>query len=100
MKIKKGDKVKVKIGRDRGKEASVEKVFPKNESVLLTGINLVKRHRSKRVGQKGGIVEKPLPIKISKIKLICPKCGLETRVSYQNKEGEKLRLCKKCGTSI
>jgi len=97
MKIKKGDKVKIILGKDRGREGQVEKVFPKSRKVLVAGLNVYKKHvRPKKEGEKGGVVEISRPLLISKVALICPKCGQTTRVGYQISGEEKLRICRKC----
>ena len=97
MKIKKGDKVKIILGKDRGREGQVEKVFPENGKVLVAGLNLYKKHvRPKREGEKGGVVEICRPLDVAKVALVCPKCGQPTRVGYQISGKEKLRICRKC----
>ena len=75
MKIKKGDKVKIIAGKDRGREGVVEKVIPKEKRVVVTGVNLYKKHvKPRREGEKGGIIEIARPLDIAKVALICPKC--------------------------
>jgi len=97
MKIKKGDKVKVIKGKDRGRESTVEKVLPKEHKVVVSGLNIYKKAvRPKQQGQKGGIVEITKPLPVEKVMLICPKCSKPTRVGYQVKGGKKQRICKKC----
>ena len=101
MKIKKGDTVLVISGKYRGKKGKVLRVFPKENRVLVEGINLVKKHQKpKRTGEKGQIVESPSPIDVSNVKLICPKCKKATRVGYKFEGEKKYRICKKCGKSI
>lgn len=101
MKIKKGDNVLIISGKYRGKKGEVLKAFPKERKVLVEGVNIVKKHmRPRREGEKGQIIEMPTPIDISKVKLICPKCGKATRVGYKIEEKKKFRICKKCGQNI
>jgi len=101
MNIKKGDKVKVLTGKDRGKTGSVVKVFPKTLKVVVDGINEVTRHlRPRRQGEKGQKVKMPAPLWASKVMLVCPKCGKTTRVAYINQGKEKARQCKKCKETI
>jgi large subunit ribosomal protein L24 len=101
LKIKKGDKVKVLMGKDRGREGEVEKVLPKEELVLVPDLNIYKRHVKGGVsGQKSGIYEVPRPFPISKVALICPKCKKQTRVGFKEVDGEKVRICKKCKREI
>jgi len=101
MKIKKGDKVKVVTGKDKGREGVVEKVYKKQDKATIPGINIYKKHIKKNEKMpQGGVVELPRPIKISKVQLICPKCGKMTRVGYEVKKGKKNRVCKKCKSNI
>ncbi len=97
MKIQKGDKVKVLIGKDKGREGEVLAAFPKKESLLVKGLNIFKKHVKPSQNQKGGIIEKERPLHSSKLMLICPSCKKATRVSYQiDKAGSKYRICQKC----
>jgi large subunit ribosomal protein L24 len=102
MKIKKGDKVKIIAGKDRGREGVVERVLPKKKAVVLAGLNIYKKAvRPKKEGDKGGFVDVARPLGVSRVMLICPKCHQPTRVGYRvvaSKKGEakKYRICKKC----
>jgi large subunit ribosomal protein L24 len=97
MKIKKGDQIIVTTGRDKGKKGKVEKVFPKELTVLVPGTNMVKKHEKKRDEQHpGGIIEVVKPIDLGKIAVICPKCGKQTRLGYRIVKGAKERICRKC----
>ncbi len=101
MKIKKGDKVKIISGKDKGREGTVERVYRKANKVLIPGINLYKRHLKKNPEtNQGGIVEIPRPLDVSKVALICPKCGRVTRVGYKFEKDKKYRYCKKCQSKI
>lgn len=101
MRIKKGDNVKIILGKDRSKTGIVEKVFPSKNRVLIAGINIVKKHVKRRSEREpGGIIEKATPIDVSNVMLICPKCGLRTRVGYEGTGKGKVRICKKCGTEV
>jgi len=98
MKIKKGDTVLIISGKDRGRKGKVLGSFPKENRILVEGINLRKKHqRPRRAGEKGQIITLPAPIDISNVKLICSKCGKPTRVGFKIVEGKKFRICKKCG---
>jgi len=101
MKIKKGDKVKIITGKDKGRDGVVERVYKKQNKVMIPKINLYKKHikKSEKMPQ-GGVVEMPRPIDISKIMLICPKCGKTTRIAYEIKNGKKSRVCKKCKSNV
>ncbi|MCS7184130.1 MAG: 50S ribosomal protein L24 [Patescibacteria group bacterium] len=97
MKIKKGDTVLIIKGKDKGKSGKVIKALPKENKVIVEGLNLVKKHlRPKRRGERGQIVSIPHPLWVSKVKLICPKCKKPTRIGYQIENEKKLRKCKKC----
>ncbi|MGC9031317.1 MAG: 50S ribosomal protein L24 [Minisyncoccia bacterium] len=97
MKIKKNDKVLVIKGKDKGKIRTVLRTFPKKMKILVEGINIVKKFvKPKREGEKGKIVDVSRPIFISKVKLICFKCGKPTRVGFKIIDGKKFRYCKKC----
>ncbi len=97
MKIRKGDNVVVKSGRDAGKTAKVLKIYPEIEKVLLEGLNMVKKHmRPKKSGEKGSIASVSTPLSASRVMLVCPKCSKPTRVGYMYHEELKLRVCKKC----
>lgn len=101
MKILKGDKVKILIGKDKGRDGEVVSSFPKKNKVLVKGLNIFKKHIKKSQGKAGTIIEKERPIFVSKVALICPQCGKPTRVGYQiDKSGEKYRICKKCKTVL
>lgn len=101
MKIKENDTVLIISGKYRGKKGKVLISFPKAGRILVEGINLRKKHQKpKSQGQKGQIVEKPSPIFVSNVKLICPKCGAPARVGYIMRDKKKLRFCKKCEQEI
>ncbi len=102
MKILKGDTVKILIGRDAGKTGKVLRADSKNHSILVEGLNLLKRHvRPKKQGEKGQIISLPAPLNISKAMLLCPSCKKATRVGYRIEKGDtKSRYCKKCNSVI
>jgi len=96
MKIKKGDNIKVIIGKYRGAKASiVEKVFTKENRILVKDVNIVVKHVKRESGQDGR-VKVARPISISNVKLVCPKCEKTTRVGFKVEGGRKFRICKKC----
>jgi large subunit ribosomal protein L24 len=98
MKIKKGDTVIVQTGKDRGKSGTVLRAFPKKHTVLVEGVNIVKKHeRSRRSGSVGQIVERTMPLNISKVALKDPKTGKPTRVGYRIEDTKKVRIAKKSG---
>lgn len=102
MKIKKNDLVKIMTGKDRGKSGKILNVFLKERKVVVEGINLAKKHKKpKRSNEKGQTVEIARPMDVSKIRLICPRCGQPARVGYKMAEnGNKFRICKKCEQEI
>lgn len=101
MKIKNNDTVLIISGKDRGKKGKVIKALPKENRIVVEGINLRKKHtRPKRQGEKGQIVEIAAPLDVSNVKLICPKCKKAARVGYKVAEKNKFRICKKCNHEI
>jgi large subunit ribosomal protein L24 len=101
MRLRKGDRVQVLQGKDRGKTGTVDQVKAKEGKVLVSGVNLFKRHLKPRgQGQGGGIVEQIRPLPASKVALICPKCGKITRIGYQISGNQKARICRACKVEI
>jgi len=101
MRIKKGDQVLIISGKDRKKRGKVLRAFPTDFKVIIEGINIRKKAaKPKSGGQKGQIVQKPAPIDVSDVKLLCPKCGKAARTGYRLAEGKKYRICKKCKQEI
>ena len=101
MKIKKGDKVLVISGKNRGKTGKVTDVFPRNLRLIVEGVNFQKKHtRPKKQGEKGQIVEIAAPIDISNVKLICLKCNKASRVGYKVEGKDKFRICKICDSAL
>jgi large subunit ribosomal protein L24 len=100
MKIKKGDRVRVLTGKDRGKEGEVMRAIPAEGKVIVDGVNVVKKHqKATRATMQGGIIDKDMPIPVANVALLCPKDG-PTRVGYKIDGGEKVRICKKCGNEV
>jgi large subunit ribosomal protein L24 len=96
MKIHKGDTVQVISGKDAGKSGKVERVFSTSQTVLVTGVNMYKRHVKKsEMYPQGGIVELSRPISTSKVQLVCPETKKPTRVGYKIVDGVKKRFSKK-----
>jgi large subunit ribosomal protein L24 len=99
--IKKKDKVIVISGDDKGKTGEVVKIFPKEMRVIVSKINLTKKHKRPTQTDPGGIREIEMPIHISNVMLICPKCGQPTRPKYDFlSDGKKVRICRKCGEML
>ena len=101
MRIKKGDIVLITSGKDRGKKGKVLAVFPKENRLLVEGMNIrKKRIKPKKAGEKGQMVESPTPLALPNTLLICPKCGKATRLGAKIMAGKKSRVCKKCNQEI
>ncbi len=101
MKIKKDDKVIVLSGKDKGKQGKVLIADPKAMKVVVEGVNVATKHQKPmKQGQEGGIIKVETPIYVSKVQLVCPKCGKGTRVAYKLADGKKVRVCKHCGAEI
>ena len=117
MKIKKGDKVKILAGKDKGKDGKVMQVFTSRERVSVEGLNLLIKHmRPRKQGETGQRIEFPAPMNISNLILVCPKCNKPTRIGYKyievasaaninagktvKKKKKKIRVCKKCQQNI
>jgi large subunit ribosomal protein L24 len=102
MKVVKNDTVLVVSGNSRGKKGKVLKVFPKEERVIVEGVNFIKRHtRKSQKSPQGGIVEREAPIHASNVKLICSKCNKAARVGRVVLENKKrVRVCKSCGEML
>jgi large subunit ribosomal protein L24 len=100
-KIKKGDKVVVLTGRDKGRKGEVTLVMPKDGKALVSGINLVKRHQKQSQTQEGGIISKEAAIQLSNIAIADPKDGKATRVGFKIlDDGRKVRVAKRSGDLI
>lgn len=102
MNIRKDDKVIVISGKDKGKTGKVIVVDPKGGKVIVEGVNVAKRHqKARRQGEESGIIKKETPIYVSKVMRVCPKCDKPTRTAHGfDKDGNKVRICKKCGAEI
>ncbi|MFS8630034.1 MAG: 50S ribosomal protein L24 [Bacillales bacterium] len=101
MHVKKGDKVKVISGKDRGKEGVILQVFPKKNRVIVEGVNMVKKHaRPSQDNPQGGILNIEAPIHVSNVMPIDPKTGEPTRVGYKIIDGKKVRIAKKSGEPL
>jgi len=100
MKLKKGDTVIIRRGKDKGKTGKVEKVFPKLGKLVVNGVNVYKKHVKPREGQKGGIIEITKPLPAAHTQIVCSACNKPTRVGYQVTKTSKERICKKCGVGL
>jgi large subunit ribosomal protein L24 len=102
LKIRKGDRVRVLTGKDRGKEGEVMRAMPAQRKVIVEGVNVAKKHQGPtRATQQGGIIDRDMPLPVANVALVCPSCGKATRVGYKfDASGQKVRVCKKCGGEI
>lgn len=101
-KIKREDQVLVTTGKDRGKQGQVREVYPRKESVIVSGLNMVKRHQKQQSERNpAGIIEKEAPIHVSNVKLICRSCQKPVRTRFRVRaDGAKVRVCKACDEDI
>ena len=99
-KIKKGDKVIVIAGKDRGAEGVVTQVFPKDDRVVVRGVNLIKKHQRQTPQQEGGVITREAPLHISNVALKDPKTGKPTRVGFKMEGDTKVRVAKASGEVI
>ena len=101
LKLKKGDKVIVTTGKDKGKTGAITTVFPKENKVIVGGVNMVKRHTKPSQESAGGIISKEMPIHVSNVALVDPKTGKASRIGYKiEKDGRKVRVAKKSGEVV
>lgn len=101
FRLKKGDKVKILAGKDKGKQGEIIRVVRENDRVVLAGLNIAKRHTKASAQSAGGVIEKELSIHISNVAAIDPKSGAATKVGYKTlKDGKKVRFAKKSGEVI
>ena len=97
MKLRKGDRVRVLTGKDRGDDGEIMRVVAGGTKVIVDGVNTAKKHqRAVRATMQAGIIDRDMPIPVSNVALVCPSCG-PTRVGYRfDDRGKKVRICKKC----
>ena len=101
MKIKKGDRVRMLTGKDRGKEGEVMRAMPSEGKVIVDGVNRVKKgQRQTRATMQGGIIDKDMPVPVSSVAVVCGNCG-PTRIGYRLDDiAGKVRVCRKCGSDL
>ena len=101
MRIKKGDNVQVLSGNDKGKTGEVLEVIPKEDKIVVKGVNVRKKHvKARKQGDESGIIPVECAIPASKVNVVCPKCGKVTKVGYRVDNDKKVRVCKKCGAEL
>lgn len=100
MRLRKGDEILVLAGKDKGRRGEIITVLPKENKVIVEGVNVVKRHtKPNNKIYQGGIIDKGMPIHASNVAIVCSKCG-PTRVGMRIENYKKFRICKKCGGSL
>jgi large subunit ribosomal protein L24 len=101
MKLRKGDRVRVLSGKDRGKEGVIMRAIPERERVIVEGVNVAKKHqRAVRATMQAGIIDKDMPVHVSSVAIVCGSCG-PTRIGYRfDDQGRKVRVCRKCGGEL
>jgi len=102
MKVKKGDRVQVLSGKDRGKKGTVTRVLPEKDKVIVDGINVVKKHKKPTQSvRQGGIIERDMPLHVSNVAIVSPGDGKPTRVGFRiDDEGNKHRVCRRTGSDL
>lgn len=107
LKLKKGDKIKVTLGKDKGREGTIEKIVKSSSSkgirtdgVIVPGVNMYKKHVKSMGDTKGGIYDIPRALSLGKVALVCPHCKKITRVGFKFAGNDKVRVCRKCGKEI
>lgn len=101
MRIKTGDTVVVISGKDKGTEGVVKQALPKQDKVIVEGVNIVKKHeRPTQANPNGGINEVEAPIHVSNVQLVDPKSGKPTRVSVEERDGKRVRIARKSGETL
>jgi large subunit ribosomal protein L24 len=101
FKIHKDDTVQVLAGKDKGKQGKVVRVLTKKDSVIVSGVNMVKKAMKRRSQQDaGGIAEVEAPIHISNVGIVCPKCKRPVKIGYKLDGDKKTRVCRKCGEAL
>lgn len=99
--VRKGDKVQVLSGKDKGAQGEVKKVIPSTGRVVVEGVAMVKKaQKPDAQGNNGGIIQKEAAIDASNVMLVCPKCGQPTRVARKHDGKNLIRVCKKCGAEF
>ena len=104
MKLRKGDRVKVLSGKERGKEGEVTRAIPAQGRVIVSGVNMAKRHqRATQAAMQGGIIDKDMPLPASSVAIVCPNDG-PTRIGFRLEDTgsgrHKVRICRKCGGDL
>jgi len=101
MKFHKGDQIIVTGGKDKGSKGKIDRIFEEDQTVLVAGVNMYKRHLKRRDDKNpGGMVDLPRPLSVGKVALLCPKCKQPTRIGFEITTKGKKRVCRKCKQSL
>ncbi len=102
MKIRKEDNVLVISGKDKGKKGKIRFVYPRDNRILVEGVNMIKTHsRAKAQVRQAGIIEREAPIRMANVMLVCPRCSKPARVGFKTlDDGRKVRICRSCKEAI
>ena len=102
MKIRKEDNVLVISGKDKGKKGKIRFVYPRDNRILVEGVNMIKTHsRAKAQVRQAGIIEREAPISMANVMLVCPRCSKPARVGFKTlDDGRKVRICRSCKEAI
>ena len=100
--LKKGDEVLIISGKENGRRGKIQKVIPQSEAVIIEGLNLAKKHaKPTKTNPQGGVIDKALPVKTSKIMLVCSGCNRPTRFRRDRAvDGTLVRICRHCGRTL
>ena len=101
MKIRKGDRVQVIAGKDKGREGLVMRAIPSAQKIIVEGVNTARKHqRATRTTMQGGIIDRDMPIHVSNVMLVCGECGpVRAGFSFED-DGSKVRVCRRCGALL
>ncbi len=102
LSVKKGDRVEVIAGKDKGKRGKILRVIPDKARVVVEKVHMIKRHtKPTQKNPQGGIIEREAPIHVSNVMVVCPSCNQPTRIGRRvTEEGAKVRVCRRCGAEI
>ncbi len=101
MKLRSGDTVRVISGKDKGTESRIARVIKRKNKIIVEGVATAKRHqRPQGQTMQGGIIDKDMPIDASNVMIVCPECGPTRIGSRFDEEGQKYRICRKCGSDL
>jgi large subunit ribosomal protein L24 len=102
MKLRKGDRVVVLQGKDRGKEGEIMRAYPAKGMVIVDGVNVAKKsQRATKATMQGGIIDKDMPVPVAAVAIVCRACNKPSRIGYRfDEQQRKVRICKKCGADI